>query len=157
MTKSTLKPRLKNAVAAAGLCLAVLMGSAVPALAADIDTYANTGDTYYKFTMADQGTWATDGRSKEDTSSTYIQVATITMPSCRVYVDAKTWSGWKNETVKGYATARKTGQWCIRQDVYENHGRVDARLSAWANNGAGTLAGYWSPDSWGTYTAINGD
>ena len=79
------------------------------------------------------------------------------MPSCRVYVDAKTWFGWSNETVYGYATAKKTGEWRIRQNVYENHGRTDARLSAWANNGGGTLAGEWSPDSWGTYTAINGD
>ncbi len=157
MSDSTTAPRLRRTFIAAGLCLAALVGSTSPAMATQIEPCANTGDSSYTFSMSDQGTWATEGRSKEDSSSTYIRVDRKDMTSCRVYVDARTVFGWKNETVYGYATAKQTGKWRIRQNVYENHGRTDARLSAWANNGGGTLAGVWSPDSWGTYTAINGD
>lgn len=157
MIRTFIKTRVARAGITAGLCFLALVGTATPALAVEIAPCANTGDTYFEFPMSDQGTWATSGRSKEDSSSTYIQVTRKDMTSCRVYVDAKTWSSWKNETVYGYATAKDFGQFRIRQNVYENHGRVDARLSAWANNGGGTLAGNWSPDSWGTYPAINGD
>ena len=157
MKKSSVSCKIRRAVIAAGLSLMTPAGTAAPAFAGSIETCANTGDSWYQFSMNDQGTWETDPRSKEDSSSTYIQVLRKDMPSCRVYVDAKTWSGWVNETVYGYATVKQVGKWRIRQNVYENHGRVDARLSAWANNGGGTLSGYWSPDSWGSYTAINGD
>lgn len=127
--------------------MAMLLGGGIasPAIA------RTTADSGYNFTMSDQGTWATEGRLKEDSSATYIKVDTKTIPSCRVYVDARTLFGWKNETVWGYATAKARGKFAIHQNVYENHGKCSARLSAWANNGGGTLAGQWSPDSWGTY------
>lgn len=130
----------------------------VPIGRAASNARANTEDIDYEFPLTYPGaTWATRGASKEDSSSVYIYVKTKTMPTCRVYVDAWNGSRWVNETVYGYATVKKTGQWRIRSNVYENHGNTNARLSAWANNGHGTLAGKWSPDSWGTYTAINGD
>lgn len=121
-----------------------------------ISTLANTEDAWFSFPLSEHGTWGTDGRLKTDASSTYINPTTMQMRTCRVYVDAWTGSGWNNQTVYGYATVPSTGKWRIRQNVFENYGTTNARLSAWANNGGGVLAGYWSPDSWGSYTAING-
>ncbi len=116
---------------------------------------ANTGDTYYAFNMASGGTYGTGGRAKEDASSTYVKIDSISR-ACRLYVDGgATQSGaWYNQTVNGYARATGVGKWRIRQNVYENGFRW-ARLTAWANEGASNLAGWWSPDSWGNYTSLN--
>lgn len=172
----------KRIIAAAALVAAMGLGPAAPALADVADGYtppsvqeanvpsvnkieprANTADTAYAFNMGANGTYATSGRAKQDASSTYVRITTISR-ACRLYVDGGTTQNgpWYNQTCYastgksgGYANASRVGQWRIRQNVYENGFRW-ARLSAWANNGPTYIAGEWSPDSYGTYTAING-
>lgn len=77
-------------------------------------------------------------------------------PAAAFNVEAKSGFFYVNETVYGYATLRQTGQWRIRQDVFEHHGESFCRITAWGNNGGGVIEGEWSPDSWGSYVAING-
>lgn len=174
----------KRIIAAAALVAAMGLGPAVPALAdvADgytppsvhpgnvvvndentVTPYANTTDTKYEFPMGDGGTWATSGRAKQDASSTYVRIDVISR-ACRMYVDgASSQNGsWYNQTCYastgksgGYANATRVGRWRIRQNVYENGFRW-ARLTGWANQGVSYVSGVWSPDSYGTYMAING-
>lgn len=151
--KSITQHRVSLTYLALGIVVVALAFSFTPTTA-----FARTTiDSKYEFTMPDLGTNATGGRIKENNSATYIRVDIKTMQSCRTYVDAQTLFGWKNETVWEHATVKALGKFAIHQNVYENHGRCNARLSAWANNGSGTLQGVWSPDSWGSYPSINGD
>lgn len=146
----------------AAICLALSLGALAPIttnadpLAAKMGTRANTSDIDYilKFSNGDKD--STEDALKQDASSTYIRAARKDMASCRLYVEAKTGIFYVNETVYGYATLRNTGQWRIRQDVFEHHGESFCRITAWGNNGGGVIAGEWSPDSWGSYIAING-
>ncbi len=178
-----MRTNAKRVIVTALFAAAVGLGPAVPALADVADGYtppsvqeenvptnpgaiepmANTSDEPYAFRMGANGTYATPGRAKQDASSTYVKVTTISQ-ACRLYVDGGTSSNgpWYNQTCYastgksgGYANATRVGQWRIRQNVYENGFRW-ARLSAWANNGTTYIAGEWSPDSYGSYTAING-
>ncbi|MBY4797889.1 hypothetical protein K6V98_05935 [Collinsella sp. AGMB00827] len=144
-------------ISAMGFPLTVLADPA-PRPASIQRSRANTSDTSFSFPLRHAGsTWATSGRPKEDASSVYVRIRKIEMRSCRLYVDGWTGRTWKNETVYGYARARQVGKWRIRSNVYEMYGNTNARLTAWANDGTGVISGEWSPDSWGTYTAINGD
>lgn len=146
----------------ATICIALSLGAIVPAvvnadpLATKIATRANTGDKGYTLKFKNNGKDSTDDEQKQDASSTYIRAARKDMASCRLYVEAKTGIFYVNETVYGYATLRNTGQWRIRQDVFEHHGESFCRITAWGNNGGSVIAGEWSPDSWGSYIAING-
>lgn len=151
--KSITQHRVSLTYLALGIALSAFLLTATPTFA----MARTTRDAGFWFSMPDLGTAATEGRLKEDTTPTYIHVTTITMKSCRVYVDAQVLFGWKNETVAGYATVYHTGKFAIHQNVYENHGQCNARLTAWANSGGGDLGGEWSPDSWGKYASINGD
>lgn len=134
-----------------GLCLAFALIAIVPPSLA----HASTVDSSYKFSMSYKGTSATPGRAKANDSSTYVNISSITNP-CRMYVDgAKSKSGsWTNCTVRGYANAKKTGNWRIMNYVNE-WGYSYARLTAWANSGSTSVRGYWSPDCAGSYSAIN--
>lgn len=147
---------------AATICLALSLGAIAPIavnadpLATKIDTRANTGDIDYTLKFKNGGKDSTDDAQKQDASSTYIRATRKDMASCRLYVEAKSGFFYVNETVYGYATLRQTGQWRIRQDVFEHHGESFCRITAWGNNGGGVIEGEWSPDSWGSYVAING-
>ena len=124
----------------------------------------NTTDTWLSFPFSKTGaTWATSGRTKLDDTSAYLWVTNNTMSSCRVYIDGAyssngPWynqtSYWSGTSVGNYATVTGTGTFQIMNRVYEN-GFTWARLSGWANVSAGTLAGYWSPDSIGSFPIIN--
>lgn len=116
---------------------------------------ANASDSTFNFDMAGNGTNGTKGRAKNDDSSSYVKIESITR-SCRLYIDgAKTRTGtWHNCTVNGWANATKAGKWRIMNYVNER-GYKYARLTGWANKGKTKLSGVWSPDSAGKYTAIN--
>lgn len=125
---------------------------------------SNTGDTWYNFPFSESGsTWATSGRAKEDSSSAYIQVVTMTMDYCKVYIDGGRtidgpWSNqvsyWSGSATGNSCSVTSTGQFGIMNKVNEN-GLGYARLTGWACSQPGELSGYWSPDSWGTYPKIN--
>lgn len=125
---------------------------------------SNTGDSWYRFPFDTNGsTWATDGRSKEDASSAYIQVRTMTMDYCKVYIDGGEtingpWSNqvsyWSGTNTGNSCSVTSPGQFGIMNRVNENELGY-ARLTGWACSQPGVLAGYWSPDSWGTYPKIN--
>ncbi len=141
----------------AGLALCLIMVFGLTCLASSNEAYAKTADdTEYSFTIPNNGTAATSGRDKNDSSSCYVKINSITT-KCRMYIDGRktTKSGtWTNCTVNGYALAKKAGKWRIKNTVHES-GYGAARLTAWAKYGATTVKGVWSPDSIGNYTAIN--
>lgn len=115
---------------------------------------ATTDNTSYSFSMPKDGTAATAGRDKNNTSPIYVKISKIN-GSCRMYVDGrKSGTSWTNCTVNGYAKATKVGKWCIRSTVHES-GYGYARLTAWAKSNKSSVSGAWSPDSKGSYTAIN--
>lgn len=125
---------------------------------------SNTGDTWYAFPFANSGdTWATSGRAKEDATSAYIQVQTMSLDYCKVYIDGSStingpWSNqvsyWSGTATGNSCSVTSTGKFGIMNRVHEN-GLGFARLTGWACSQPGTLSGYWSPDSWGTYPKIN--
>lgn len=145
---------------AVALCTALAFGAIAPTAAlADYPTATTRGSNDLpldlKLTNGDKD--FSDLGLKEDATSTYVCAWRKDMASCRLYVEAQVWPFYVNETVFGYATLRATGQWRIRQDVYEKHGQSKCRIAAWANNGGGIISGQWSADSTGSYVAINGD
>lgn len=146
---------MKRGVLAAFLLLALALGG-IFAFHAD-QAYAKTTDnTGFTFSMGADKTAATSGRDKNDSSSVFMKISSITNP-CRMYVDgkkSKTKGTWTNCTVNGYAKAKSTGKWRIKNTVHES-GYGFARLTGWANKGASVVKGAWSPDSLGSYTAIN--
>ncbi len=141
----------------ATLAIAIIMVFGLGALATTSEAHAKTTDnTTFSFTMPKDGTAATSGRDKNDSSSCFVQIKSITK-NCRMYIDGRKTlkkGTWTNCTVGGYATAKKVGKWRIKNTVHES-GYGAARLTAWANVGASTVKGVWSPDSIGSYTAIN--
>lgn len=115
-----------------------------------ISLMANTTDTTFTFDLASGTTAATGYRAKQDTSSTYVNAQYLGAP-CQLFVDG---TGGVNCTVNDRAYLNRTGQFAIRQNVYE-WGYRSARLTGW-RSGYGTIAnGLWSPDSWGSYPVIN--
>ena len=78
---------------------------------------------------------------KDNDSSSYVKISSITR-SCRMYIDgghSRTGS-WRNCTVNDHANATRVGNWRIMNYVNE-WGYGYARLTAWANNGATSVAG----------------
>lgn len=145
---------------AVALCTALAFGAIAPAAAlADYPTATTRGsnDLPLDLKLSNGGKDFSGLGLKEDASSTYIYAGRKDMRDCRLYVEAQVGPFFINETVYGYATLRATGQWRIRQDVYEKHGVTKCRIAAWANNGGGIISGEWSADSTGSYVAINGD
>lgn len=139
------------------LGFALIMSFGLSALPTTNEAYAKTTDnTTFSFTMPKDGTAATSGRDKNDSSSCYVKISSITNP-CRLYIDGRKTvkkGTWTNCTVGGYAKAKKTGKWRIKNTVHES-GYGAARLTSWANAYSSTVKGAWSPDSVGSYTAIN--
>ncbi len=115
----------------------------------------SSADSAYSFSMSGNGTNGTSGRVKDNDSSSYVRIDSITK-SCRMYIDGADgkYGPWSNCTVNGYANATRVGKWRIMNYVNE-WGYDYARLTAWANNGATSLYGVWSPDSVGSYPSIN--
>lgn len=121
---------------------------------------ANTNDTKYNFvfTLWDK-TEGTPGRRKEDTTPTYVNIATLNIGNgkANMYVDGgKSQTGsWKNMTVGGYAPVQGTGKWRIHNNVKEK-GYSFARLTSWLKEGTGgRISGWWSPDSMYSYPSMN--
>lgn len=115
----------------------------------------STADSAYDFRMSGNGTNGTSGRLKDNDSSSYVKISSITR-SCRMYIDgghSRTGS-WRNCTVNDHANATRVGNWRIMNYVNE-WGYGYARLTAWANNGATSVAGVWSSDCAGSYPSIN--
>lgn len=137
------------------ITLSTLLLVGVIALPSTAFARGNNEDTHFSFNFKINGTAATGGRKKTDASSTYIQVKNKSISSLYAYVDASTSTGWKNMTVGGKAPIFKTGQFRIRQDVFETYGRIDCRLGFWSPKEPGHIDGYWSPDSMRWYPALN--
>ncbi len=141
----------------ATLALATIMVFGLGALATTSEAYAKTTDnSSFSFSMPQNGTSATSGRDKNDSSSCYVKISSISNP-CRLYIDGRKTvkkGTWTNCTVGGYAKAKKAGKWRIKNTVHES-GYGAARLTSWANSYSSTIKGAWSPDSVGSYTAIN--
>lgn len=116
----------------------------------------NNTDTGFTFIMNPGSTHGTKGREKQDATPCYVEITTFTVDTCRMYIDGSNGKNgpWTNVTVGGYAVARAEGKWAIHNNVYE-YGYKYARLTAWANNGGGVVAGVWSPDSMRTYASMN--
>lgn len=156
--------------AAIGLGVAMLVavlaiGSVQSAYAADdggssgVAPAANTADTGFAFRFASSGSTyqGDEPRRKDNATSVYVGVKTKTLDRCKAYVDGGSSSSgpWVNKTLKGKATISKLGNFAIQTYVNE-HGYKYARLTGWADSQPGVVSGVWSPDSAGTYTAING-
>lgn len=92
-------------------------------------------------------------RTKEDTTSTYVKAIQVPggFVDCKVYGLRS--SGWYNETIGGKVRLYK-GAWFIKQYVKE-HGGSKAKLHFVKGTANGSLEGYWSPDSIGSYPSLN--
>lgn len=161
--------KLYHAACSLALTGALLVAGGAPAMAHELSVHvgtaptedpitilrSNTSNSSFSFPMPANGTHGTGGRAKQDASPTYVRIDSITRP-CRMYVDgASSSSGvWYNCTNGGYARAYRTGHFQIHQTVYESGYRW-ARLTAWANEGASTVKGAWSPDCAGSYPDMN--
>lgn len=129
---------------------------AVSASAAETATCNNHDDTAFSFAFSDWGRSNTTGRSKTDTSGTYIIANTICNGGFDVYVDgydsnAGEWVDCTDKTTRGQPHLKTTNNpGLISQWVYEDGYRT-ARLGGykWGSNRSAT--GLWSPDSAGSY------
>lgn len=120
-----------------------------------IETYANTADDTYNFTMNFKGaTSATGYRPKDNSSSVYVYV-TKCSGRPRLYIDgAKDANGTgKQDCTATTYHATKVGQFRMRNYVNER-GFKRARLTSWAENGAAVVQGVWSPDSKYSYAEM---
>lgn len=149
----------KVALPVVGLVAALGIGaalSAAPALANEVVPY-NTIDSSYLFNFSYFGdTQYTAARSKDTSTSTYVRASTNTTPGVYLYVDGYdgyTWNENLTDNTYGYLRKGQTGQYELHNTVYENGYRI-ARLRG-MSNGAGVLAGEWSPDCAGSYTDLN--
>lgn len=119
-------------------------------------TCNNHDDTAFSFAFSDWGRSNTTGRSKTDTSGTYIIANTICNGGFDVYVDgydssAGEWVDCTDKTTRGQPHLKTTNNpGLISQWVYEDGYRT-ARLGGykWGSNRSAT--GLWSPDSAGSY------
>lgn len=138
--------------------LAMLMTSCIMAgTMSSVAMAGNTRDTNIALTVPMDTYVSTDGRQKTDTSSTYVYLTQVPQAGyirCQVQGEREyNNSGmliWYNETVGTNNVNLTTGEWFIRQNVYEHGGR-NARLSfsLYAGN-PGRVIGRWSPDSVGS-------
>ena len=122
----------------------------------DIQTYTNNVDTGFHFSLTSKGATAATGfRRKDNNSSLYVKVTKKTGSTCRVFADgAKNDSGLgKRDCTQRVSKAYGTGEYELYNTVNENKLGY-ARLSAWAESGAGVLSGVWSPDCVGHFKAF---
>lgn len=121
---------------------------------------SNHKDTAFSFSVnVNKPTAYTSSRAKQNTTSTYVHIKRV--PAAFIRTDVQGYrptSGtgsnyWANETIGGTKTLA-TGQWLIKQLVYENGGR-SARLKLQRYSTDGIVSGVWSPDSVGSYPIAN--
>lgn len=121
---------------------------------------SNHGDKYYSFNLNESNKVGyTKSRAKENSTSTYVHIQKV--PGSMIKLDVQGFrpvgtggsNSWRDETVSG-TQLMFTGKWLVRQNVYERGGR-SARLKFQKYAANGTLYGYWSPDSVGTYPVVN--
>ena len=121
--------------------------------------FKNNVDRAFKFTFNKSGDTSLGGeeRTKDDSSPAYIKVEVKNCDRCRAYIDQRTSSGgWLNITSQGKATIKKKGEFFIKVNgSFKASSKV--RLTGWADSTAGNVSGKWSPDSVGSFPAINGD
>lgn len=115
----------------------------------------NITDRYFYFNFSNAIPDAeTGGQVKEDSTSTYVKL--MSLPSsyvdCQVY-GLRTNGKWYNETVGGTVHMPK-GEWFVKQYVKERGGSK-AKLRFIKTSSNGSLSGYWSPDSVGSYPSLN--
>lgn len=121
----------------------------------EVSTYANNSDTGFAFNLGRGGKVGTGFRRKDDSSSLYIKILAYSGKPLRLYVDGAYdtgGSGWKNCTEGVYRSNHK-GEWEMYNQVNES-GRHAARLTSWAENGAGSVNGVWSSDCVGHYQKL---
>lgn len=142
------------ALAMTTIMMAGMMGS--------IALAGNTQDTRIGVTLAIDSYGYTEGRAKFDTSATYVYLTSVPQVGrvrCMVQGDAEYANTgtliWYNKNIGGQDVILTNGQWLIRQTVKES-GCSNARLrfALYAGN-PGTLTGWWSPDSVGSYQYAN--
>ena len=145
----------------AAAALVACLGVASPqfAVADEIVPMMNNHDENYGFSF--NFWWQTADTSfydKEEPTSTYLYVSSLSDNSMRLYVNGattKSGSGKKNCTNGGYVNSpRVTGGYEIHNGVYE-YGYRFANLGASSDYGPGSLHGVWSPDCAGNYTDLN--
>lgn len=122
---------------------------------AEASEYANNADTGFSFTLGSGGKTGTGFRRKDDSSSVYIKILAYSGKPLRLYVDGaydNNGSGWKDCTEGMYRSNHK-GEWEMYNGVNES-GRHAARLTSWAESGAGSVNGVWSPDCVGHFQKL---
>lgn len=155
-----------------GLAVAVAVGMgalcAVPVMAVastnEVTPYHNN-DCAFHFDFSFFQTTAADSlETKHNSTSTYVCINSITVPKANLYVDGGpsgatslvNCMGGSNATVR---SSMATGQYCIRNLVYERFGQsgiARCQLTGWSNGETGYVEGVWSPDSLRSYTPLNG-
>ncbi|MCZ0703979.1 hypothetical protein J2T56_002214 [Natronobacillus azotifigens] len=121
---------------------------------------SNHEDTEFSFYLTNSTSQVnTQGRAKQNSTSTYVNLSAV--PTGFINLDVQGFrpisstgtNQWRNETIGGTVTV-STGQWLVRQLVFEHGGR-SARLRFSRYGGNGAIAGEWSPDSVGSYRYAN--
>lgn len=141
--------RAKRLLAILGVSIIAMSALSLPVNAANIE------DTRYTFKFDFFGKSNTEGRAKQDASSTYIKCTQLPSGGFWVYVDGATTKdgSWNNRTI-GKPKVTRTGEFFINQLVYENGERY-ARLGGYCWGASQDALGYWSPDSVGSYPVLN--
>lgn len=140
--------------------ITMLMGVAIIGTSVSIPSYASTADTDFDFNFhLAQTTCRTAGRLKENNSSTYIKASQLPSGGMTVQVEGshspESSSTWKNCTKGTSATISVVGQGRrILQYVNEN-GYSYARLVGKKALTTQDASGVWSPDTAGSYPALN--
>lgn len=134
----------------------VLSGLLAVSMFGSVASAANATDRPFTFYITTTNTPVyTTGQTKEDYSSTYVNLKKATNGTiwCDVQGNRGT-STWYRETVGGKHIALTVGQWKVRQNVKENGG-TKARLKFERYYSDGELSGVWSPDCVGSYPVAN--
>lgn len=141
--------KFKKLAAVLALSGVLFAGSLVPASAA-----GNIDDTAFEFKFAWWNTTGnTEGRAKNDNTSSYVNCTWIPGGGFRVYVDGYGSNGYVDCTVRE-AYIPDTGEYQVLNLVYERGYRT-ARLGGTKSFGNTYASGVWSPDSVGSYTIAN--
>lgn len=124
----------------------VLTAAQLPAFA------GNISDTKFDFYMRSNTYWThTEGRAKQDSTSGYINVTSLTAPYLfGIAASDSTGTILKNYTGNGgqyVYRATTTGSAYIYNGVYEDHYFYACLIGKPANNSVETSHGWWSPDS----------
>ena len=148
---------LRRGAVLAALTLSLTALSGTTANAAESTPRSYT-DSTFSFILGQKGaTSGTAWRSKDTSTSSYMHVSSSSGTSPLLFIDGarnSNGSGTKNCTNGGNVRAPGVGSYEIHNTVYEQGYRF-ARLTSWADQGAGRLSGKWSSDCQGNYTDLN--